>query len=200
MYAKVKDLPQCLQNALNNVGYCKPDIEIEAAESYCLNPGTAFSGNRGYVCAVNLETGDYKSVVGAWGGSNPFENTIDRDNSDRPILANMAIIKGESGGRGHYARIKVAPLTLAKFLSTPQMELSDNEKIVLACMKRLKSSYRLHEAQRVGVAEPSYYAALATLKEKKLVKISSNGAAQITTEGKNALSGVKMPDKARFLL
>jgi hypothetical protein len=116
------------------------------------------------------------------------------------VLANMAIIKGESGGRGHYARIKVAPLTLAKFLSTPQMELSDNEKIVLACMKRLKSSYRLHEAQRVGVAEPSYYAALATLKEKKLVKISSNGAAQITTEGKNALSGVKMPDKARFLL
>lgn len=199
MYVKIKELPSCLQNALNNVGYTKPDIEVKTAESYHLSPDTAFTGNRGYCSGVNLETGEYKSVMGAWGGSNPFENTIDRDHNEHKMLPNMAIIKGESGGRGCFARILVAHETLAKFLPAPQMELTDDQKVVLACMKRLKSSYRVKEADRVGVSEVKYYAALAMLEEMKLVKISSNGAAQITTEGKNVLSSVKMPEKARFL-
>jgi hypothetical protein len=199
MYAKVKELPSTLQRALNSVGYSKPDIEVKTAESYSLNPNTAFSGNRGYACAVNLDTGDYRSVNGAWGGSNPFENTIDRDDNRHAMLPNMAIIKGESGGRGHFADITVAPNTLAALLPAPSVELTDNQKIVLMCMKRLKSFARKDEARRVGVNESEYQLALSQLAQMKLIKVAVNGASQITTEGKNALAGVKMPEKARFL-
>lgn len=199
MYAKIKDLPLSLQKALENLDYSKPDIEVKAAESYCLGGGASFVGNRGYVCAVNLDTGDFRSVVGSWGGSNPFQTTIDDDHTQRPIVANMAIIKGESGGRGHFARIMVAPGTFTKFLPAHSVELTDNQKIVLSCMKRLKSFARKEAAERVGTSKDDYEMALVQLAEMKLVKIAANGASQITTEGKNALSGVKMPDRARFL-
>jgi len=198
---KVNELPKSLQSALSSNGYHKPDIEVIAKETTSLNPGTAFEGNRGFTCAVNLESGHsgyYQSLQGSWGGANSFEHTIDHDDTQMPIESNMALIKGENGGRGSFARIYVAPGTLAKFLPAPKAELTEAQGVVLHCLKAYKSSYRRDEARRYGVKAGTWDATLVELAGLGYAKISKNGASQITTEGKNALVGFKLPKANHF--
>lgn len=193
MYVKVKELPECLQSALTNNGYHRPDVELTAKETYALSPNTAFEGSRGFTCAVNLETGKSITLHGSWGGANPFETTIDHDASERPIVANMAVVHGETGGRGSFARVHVAPATLAAMLPAPATELTPAQGVVLHCLKGYKSAYRRDEAARYGVNSKEYETVINELAAKGLAKVSSNGATQITTNGKNALSGFKLP-------
>lgn len=188
MYVKIKDLPPSLQSALNRVGYARTDIEVKSAETYTANPITSGDGSRGFIAAVNLATGQSEVINGAWGGANMFSATIDHDNTPRALVANMAVIKGESGSKGCFASIVVAFSTLAALLPAPSVALTDAQLIVLHCLKGYKSAYRKDEASRAGINALAYAEALAQLVTLALAKQSSNGAAQITTEGKNALS------------
>lgn len=190
MWVKVKELPASLQRALSNQGYARPDVEVKSAETYTLDPGTAFEGSRGFCAAVNLATGQSESVKGSWGGANAFERSIDHDQTDRPIVPNMAVIKGESGGRGTFARVIVAPSTLAALLPAPSAELTDAQAVILAVFKQCKSFARMDEARRYGIKNAQYAEAVKECVAKGLIKQASNGATQITTEGKNAVSGI----------
>lgn len=198
MFVKVNELPKSLQSALSSNGYHRSDIEVIAKETTSLNPDTAFEGNRGFTCAVNLGSGQHQSLKGSWGGANPFENTIDHNDTQMPIEPNMAIVKGENGGRGSFARIYVAPGTMARFLPALKAELTEAQGVVLHCLKTLKSSYRRDEARRYGVKNSVYEATTIELANLGYAKISSNGATQITTEGKNALVGFKLPKANHF--
>ncbi len=157
MFIAIKDLPLTVQDALSTLGYHKHDIEVKAQERYNVNPNTAFEGNRGFTAAVNLDSGKLVSIHGSWGGGNPFEtHTIDHSLESPLILPNAAIIQGESGGRGTFARIYVAPQTLAQLLPAPQTELTEIQGVVLYCLKGYKSNYRRPEAERYGVDVKAY--------------------------------------------
>ncbi len=194
MYVKVKELPTSLQNALSSVGYGRHDIEVKASETYTMSPGLGGNGSRGFTACLNLNTGEWRTVHGAWGGANAFETTIDHDTAWRDLPAGIAIISGSEGHASTYATISVAPATLAALLPQPDHNLTRAQKVVLMGLKTLKSSYRRDEAYRYKVREHEYNATLGELVSLGLAKMAKNGATQITTEGKNALSNVRERD------
>jgi len=201
VYVQVKTLPQALQNALKAHGYGRADIAVDAAETF-----TAFvaggQGQKGFCTLVNLATGETETHWGSWGGSNMFSpgNAVDNDQRDSALPPNFAVIKG-SEGNSTYATITVNPSSLAPLLPVAAEGISDTDKKILVCYKSLKSGqYRneallkvFSDAPSWKPADPKHSAALASaldsLVSRGLLKRSSNGATQITTEGKNAIVG-----------
>src|SRR5262249_44816646 len=116
MHAKVNSLPSSVQRVLAALRYAKADISVTARERFSVADGGA-AGRRAFVCVVNLESGESKTLYGSWGGANMFNpsNAVDLDDTLRPILPNMVVIRG-SEGNGIYASIEVAPETLAPML------------------------------------------------------------------------------------
>ena len=180
LYQKVSELPSCIQNGLRQVGYNRVDISIEAREKMVLGCNTAFEGNRSYVFVVNMETGAVSNVeVGSWGGSNMFVKTaVDDDKREYELPMNVAVIQGESGGRGHFAHMYIRPENLTKYLPSGDL-VSEVEHKILYAYGAYKSSYR---ATILGKVDP---VEIASCVKKGYLKKIGKGLG-ITTEGKNA--------------
>lgn len=181
----VNQLPRTLQSALSALGYGRKDISVDAAES--VSPfGAGGNGYREFFVAVNLATGQREERWGSWGGANPFNptNRVDNATAEYAIPANVAVIKGSiGGGRPVSARIYVRPDAMAPMLPAAP-ELTATETGALYCYRALKSGqYRQDELRRYGADA----ATIDGLVSRGLLKRASNGATQITTEGKNAL-------------
>jgi hypothetical protein len=183
MYVKVSSLPASVQRALMALHYAKADISVTARERFSVVDGGA-TGRRAFVCVVNLESGESKTLHGSWGGANMFNpsNAVDLDDTMRPLLPNMVVIRG-SEGNSVYASIEVAPVTLAPMLpAAPTVD--DRDAGILCAYRSFKSGpYRNEELARLSCTD----ADLDRLAAAGFLKRSKNGATQITTDGKNAV-------------
>lgn len=185
-YSLVKELPDCLQRALTEVGYGRQSIELRPKEKESLFIAGG-DGYRGFVILVDLASGQYKIHQGSWGGSNPWSSSpVDLDNQSYDLPLNGAVIKGSVGGTTPvYATITLHPNNIVKYLTTG-ISLTDDEQRVLYAYKTYTSAFR--KGHLIGKEK-----VIADLAQRKLIKISKNGASQITVEGRNALemSGYK---------
>ena len=186
VYSKVKDLPETIQRVLSTLGYTRADIELEVSESVSPAVGGG-DGLRGFCCIMNIETGQFDTKMGSWGGSNAFNpnNQVDQDLNSYVIPNNVAVIKGTSGGsRPVYASITLSPNNIIKALPE-KIELSPRDKWLMYTFKALTSAGRKNEWEREN-DKPSE-SDLKRFVDSGWIKRASNGACQITTEGKNVL-------------
>ena len=192
MYVQVKDLPPALQSALKSVGYGRADIEVSPADSISMAVASG-DGRRAFNVLVNLDTGEYKTHMGSWGGANMFNpsNPTDLDTATRPMPEGACVIQGNSGHTTPYATISVHPSRLARFeLAAPVPEMTNAEKIALCCVKGLKSSGRKKEAADYGVEGAAWDTAIARLAALGFVTVNKAGAVAITTEGRNTVERI----------
>ena len=181
MYIEVKDLPPVIESALKSVGYGRRDIEVKAGEFAYPMQGDA--GRRGFMTLVDLNTGGFMTARGSYGGSNPFEKTVD-DMQPAKLHAGMVAITGLMGGsRPVFAKIIVNPDNLARLLPSAGAPLSERELIVLYAFRALKGGEPRQQHFRDYRVKQGEIDALAA---KGLIKVNKAGAAQITTEGRNA--------------
>lgn len=188
MYTQVKDLPESIQSALSSIGYGRKDISLEVAESISPSVGGG-DGLRGFCIIVNIETGERKTEVGSWGGSNMFaesaSNRVDSDHNNYLIPVNVAVIKGSYGrDRPVYATITISSSNMIKALPE-KVELSDRERWIMYGYKSLTSQGRKNDYSRNNDIPTA--ADLNSLVERGLLKRNSAGHCQITTDGKNCL-------------
>lgn len=195
VYAKVRDLPEALQSALLGLKYGRADIEVCASETASRHYH-GWTGQRGFCAIVDLATGHTTYEQGSWGGGNMFNptNAVDLDTSRYPIPPNVAVINGSSGGRGTFATITVRPDAIAPLLPA-KAEVTPRERWILYCFCSLTSAGRKNEWSRsvFSEARQAYVrckgptdAELQALAARGFLKINRAGAAQITTEGRNA--------------
>lgn len=201
MRIRLTDLPAPIRTALESNGYHRADVDVTESATYQPAEASAgFTGNRGFCVAVNVATGERHTETGAWGGANPFEaNAADHDRANYPIPPNCAVVMGETGGAGSFARVYVAPGMLAGVLpaAAQDSELAEGSALALVVIASLKSGARAESFARSGLGP---YSAtnpnVAILVERKLVTVNKAGAIAITTEGKNAREA--LPAAIRF--
>lgn len=186
-HVAVKDLPKVIVQALQGVGYFRPDIKLEAATEVHANT-PSFEGDRAFTIAINLGTGEKTTLLGSFGGPNPYDtrNKLDAAamaGAKTEIPMNWAVIQGETGGRGAFARLYVRPETLRPMLPEAP-KVSERELHALYCLRSIKPGpYRREEMRRRKVTE----ADMLKLVAKGWAKQNKAGSIQITTEGKNAI-------------
>jgi hypothetical protein len=186
MFVETKELVPALRAALESVRYGAKDIRLEAAEridSY--SEGNA--GTRGFVIAVNLDTGERKSMIGSWGGGNMFTSTlVDAGSEMAELPANGAVIKGTMGYPRTYAAIYAHPNALGRFLPAGEDdrdELTAEELQALYCFVCIKGGeYRREELRRRSVSDST----VDGLVSRGYLKRNRAGATSVTTAGKNA--------------
>jgi hypothetical protein len=187
-YVDLKDLPKFLRNALADVRYKRRNIEVIPSTSVEVGI-PAFEGNRAYVVAVNLGTGQSKVVEGDWSGG-MGTSAVDRGGR-YAVPSNGAVISGEYGGRGSFARLYVHPDNVAGLIETDSTEeLSEDEKYALTYIKIFnsqgrKDAFRDKRLGVYGVTNPL----VQSLASKGLVKARGR-AVVITTKGKNVVQGL----------
>lgn len=187
-HVMVKDLPASVQKALASVRYKKRDINIRPATSFRLQ-SFAGDGQRDFTLVVNLQTGQFESTYGSWGGPNPYtKNPTDSDDTKRPLPDGVLVIQGSEGGtRPVYASILANPSTLTPMLPSGDADLSKEEASALNLIGGLITFARKEEFLRAGLGtygpENEHVKSLAA---KGLVKVASNGAIGLTLAGKNA--------------
>lgn len=191
IWIALRELPPSLQRALKSVGYRRKDIRVEADTTYSPSESSAaFEGSRGFIVVVNMETGQSKQETGSWGGATPLEpGKVEHDRKNYPIPNNGAVIVGESGGRGTFARIKVHPQNLAKMLPSGAGEkLTEEENKALNIMGGIKGGYRAKSFSRydLGPYNLKQNPLLQDLLKKGLIQANRAGAMKITTKGRNA--------------
>jgi len=184
----VKELPAALQRALASVGYGRKSIDVMPAETASLS-GAGGDGYQAFATVVNLETGEYRTEWGSWGGANMFNprNAVDNDRKDYPIPENGAVITGhKGGGRPVYATIRVNPAALAPLLPA-KAELSERQRVILGTVRGTKGgAYRLEALKEYGVTTEE----LDTLISGGFMKRNKAGAISMTTAGENeAMTG-----------
>lgn len=180
MYVEVKALPPDVQRALSSVGYGRKDIQIDAAERAYPSQGGA--GERGFMVVLNLATGESRTAYGSYGGANPFERTVD-DLDEVTLQPGMMVITGTTGGNHPvFAKIKAHPSNMAAMLPAAP-GLSERELTVLYAFRALKGGEPRQQHFRDYRVKQGEIDALAA---KGLIKVNKAGAAQITTEGRNA--------------
>lgn len=182
-----KELPDGIQKGLKQIGYRRPDVEVIPSTTYTIGGGSPFEGNRSHTVAVNLATGQTKVETGNWGGRNPFEHKqVDWDEETRQLPPNSAVIKGESGGRGAFARVYIHPSNLAALLpSGDEEELPEIELKALNAIVGLKGGPYRSEAfarHRLGPYHPDN-PVIKSLAAKGLIKVQRNGI-MATPKGK----------------
>ncbi len=180
MRIAVKEMPDVVRQALKSVGYGRKDIEVKAAEkAHAMQGG---DGQRGFMSVVNLSTGEYRTAYGSWGGSNPFQTSV--DDIDTVVLRpGMMVITGVSGYGPVYAIIEAHPSNLTAMLPAVPA-LTDREIKILRAFQSLKGGqYRQQYLRAAGINQSE----IDALEAKGLIKINKAGAGQITTAGKNAL-------------
>jgi hypothetical protein len=110
------------------------------------------------VIAVNLDTGERKSMIGSWGGGNMFTSTlVDAGSEMAELPANGAVIKGTMGYPRTYATIYAHPNALGRFLPAGEDdrdELTAEELQALYCFVCIKGGeYRREELRRRSVSD-----------------------------------------------
>jgi hypothetical protein len=188
-HIRLTDLPAPIRTALEGCGYHKADVEVSEAPIYSPAEGTAgFTGNRGYCVVVNVGTGERHESVGAWGGTNPFgAKAVDHDRAEYPIPPNCAVVYGESGGRGAFFRVKVAPGMLVGVLpAAGDTVLSRETSLALSVIGGIRGGHRADYFSRLklgayGPQNPH----VVDLVGRKLLTANKGGAIAITTEGRN---------------
>ena len=181
IYTECKELPNSIKSALRSVGYNRNDISIEAREEISLASPPAFEGSRGFTCVIDLASGQHRIEHGSWGGRNPFEHhAVDCDENLYPMKAGVAILQGESGGRGCFAHLYLHPDNMCKFLPAVPTLTAKQAKVIYV-YDSLKSSYRKAELDREGCTA----ADVETCIEAGYLERKGNGI-RVTTFGKNA--------------
>lgn len=187
LYVSTKEIPQSLQNALQQIGYYRKDIRVEATEEV---ETTYYGGDgmRGIAVAVDLTSGRVSSIArGSWGGPNPFEvNPLDVSGAKTRIPENGAVITGvEGGGKPTYAVIHVHPDSLSKWLPSGDSDVTEKESWALEIFASLKSCARKDKLDRYKITSQE----IDSLVERGYLKRNKSGATSITTAGKNKRSG-----------
>lgn len=140
------------------------------------------AGQRGFMTVINLNTGGFLTAQGSYGGSNPFEKTVD-DMQPVKLQAGMVVITGVMGStRPVFAKITANPDNVARLLPN-YLPLSQRELTVLYAFRALKGGEaRRDHFRRYEVKQSE----IDALEAKGLIKVNKAGAAQITTEGRNS--------------
>lgn len=184
MHVEVKELSAAIRRALESVSYGARDIRVVAAESVESGSG-AGAGSRGFATAVNVETGERKTITGDWGGSGLGRHTLDQPGQRMEIPPNGVVIKGSMGYPRTFATIYAHPQTFGAMLPSgePAEQLTDADQQAIYCFAAIKGGeYRRDEMRRRNVTE----ATVDSLVERGYLKRNRAGATQITTKGKNA--------------
>jgi hypothetical protein len=183
MHVEVKDLAPAVRDALERVRYGERDIQIVAAERVETFVAGG-DGMRGFVVAVNLDTGERKGFAGSWGGSNPWSDSPVDSDAAIELPLNGAVIKGTTGYPRTFATVYAHPNTVGRFLPSGEEEqLGEEEQNAIYCFAAIKGGeYRREELERRNVSA----ATVDSLVERGYLKRNRAGATQITTQGKNA--------------
>jgi len=189
-YVEVAELPATLQRALKAVGYDRTDISMQASESYTPAGGSG-QGQRRFVMAVNLATGERQEHWGSWGGANMFNptNAVDLDTSERPIDPGFAVIEGNQGEKT-YAYLRLHPSNVVALLP-PKCELSERQLALLDVYAGLNSRGRKEYFDRRPKSVPTEDE-LAELVALGVITRNKAGAVTVTTKGRNSRSGKVM--------
>ncbi len=187
---RTKELPASLKEALRQVGYGAQDVAVEVVTTVSpLSPGG--EGQRGFSAVVELSTGRSKIRHGNWGGGSPATQAqVDVDDRESPLLPGFAIIKGATGNRT-FATVYLNPANVVKYLPAA-VALTERELGILAQFRSLSSAGRRDEWQRFPESRPSD-AEIDALVAKGLLFRNSIGSVSVTTAGKNAASGARLP-------
>ena len=186
----ISDFPDMLKKGLKSIGYNGKDIQVITASSASLS-GYAFEGNRKYAASIDMSTGRVDMENGAWGGPTPFNPTkvdaLSVKNIKLPVPPNKAVVIGESGGRGNYARMYVNPKSMNLLIDDGEdHDLSEDERKALEIIASIKGGYRQREFERERIGDYSASNPLIqSLEGKDLVKINRKGSIQVTTKGKD---------------
>jgi hypothetical protein len=182
IYSLVKDLPKCIQNALNSVKYHLKDIEINVTDTVCLLDGGC-EGRKAFAIIINLATEEYHTEYGSWGGSNMFSNNrVDNDNRNHLLGEGVVVIKGSIGMKT-YARIYIGNKNIIPMLPNEQLDLLSRK--ILYIYRALKSAFRAEEIRRIGATDNE----INKLIESGYLKKDGRGI-QITTKGKSEIANV----------
>lgn len=189
MTVATKELPAVLRSALKNLGFHRSDIAVRTAEKFsaalCAN-----DGERGFICVLNLATGDVKQERGSWGGANIFEaKIVDRDEAKRDLPVGFAVILGyEGGGRPVSASVTVHPQTMAPGLlpaASPELPLTQQAALYgVRCLKGGPHRAEHFDRAGLGVYGPENEHIKALL-AAGLVAVNKAGSVSATTAGKN---------------
>jgi len=185
-HVEVKALGEHVRRALESVRYGAADVPVVAAESVSSYSG-GNDGQRGFVIALNLQTGERKAFAGAWGGGAVAAAPSPVD-ADVPIAIpeHGIVIKGQMGYPRTFATIYAHPNAVGAYLlpsGEPSEELSDAEQQAIYCFAAIKGGeYRRDEMRRRGVTADVVDGLVA----RGYLKRNRAGATQITTKGKNA--------------
>ena len=178
---EVKSLPQTVKNALKNVGYGRQDIAVEASPTFT-HESAYGDGYRAFTVALNLETGETKSMQGSWGGASiNYQSQVDSDQNAYTIPVGGAILQGQQGGgRPVSCRLVLNPENVAKLLPSASSDVSERDRNILAVFGGIKSSYRADYLKEYTSAE------IDSLVERGFLARNKAGSTSITTAGKNA--------------
>jgi hypothetical protein len=191
-FVLVKDLPPAVQAALESVSYGSKDIKVKAAESVHLGDAGAGNGRKAFVVLVNLDNGTHQTIMGSWGGQNMFDKTnpVDNDRGVHALPGNGLAITGSIGTGPTWATIHIPASMTARILPTGSgIEVTDDEKNVLACYLGYTSAYRKELFARKGVKAEVFDGLVA----RGLIKRNKAGATSITTDGKNVVGYYRAP-------
>lgn len=167
-------------------GYTGKKVQVMAAESVTLRDLNWSGGTRSQYAGCSLETGRATGNASAGNAAAPWANPY--EGAVVPLVAGMALVEHcLFCGKDLGLRIYVHPSMLPKFLPSGGLELTEEEKIVLRCIRSLIESARREYAARDGVSAAQYDRVVEALKVKGLC--AKNGS--LTLAGKNAAQGLR---------
>lgn len=183
----VKDLPAPIRDALKSVRYGRESIAVHASATVQLGGRGSGDGQRAFTTLVALDTGEYRTVRGSWGGPNMFVTTpVDTDGNEYALPPNgVAILGTEGGSHPVYATLHIPASMVSRILTAgPAEELPQVEKDALYAHKGIKGGEHRREFLRRKRVPSSVVDGLVS---RGLLKRNSAGATSITTAGRNAL-------------
>ena len=197
MYVKVKDLPDHIRRACKLLGHNRESINcVRVNEVSKLYHGN--TGARGVFRLVSIESGVLETVYGSWGGPSYLTisvwltgNPVDEFEGNVELPDGIVALKG-STGHLNLLTLYASESTMAMLPQGQTEELTSIEKVVLYAHASLKGGkYRKEFYQRHRMTAAQLDLTLSSLAGKELIKINKAGASSITTNGRNAIDGVR---------
>lgn len=159
-------------------------VQVEATDSLLVHGLNWSGGSRNQYRACTL---DGKATGSADIGNHaaPWRNPV--EGKTTPIPSGHCVIQHIMFcGKDLGIRIYVNPVDMPRYLKSGSEELTEQEKVVLACIRSYISSYRREEARRHGVSAQQYETLVEGLKAKGLLtKVGG-----LSLAGKNAAASL----------